>query len=134
MNSTMANKNEWLSALSEDLIVDLTTKLVAIPSRNPPGEEKECAEFILSTLRGWGIDAEPVYDPDPARPQVAAWVEGAGTDMRNLVFDQDIPAVNFGAGDFNVCHKPNEFVPIGDLVRCGHVLLGTILDLLAQPS
>ena len=59
---------DLLDALTEAALVDLTTQLVAIPTRNPPGEESACAEFIYRTLTGWGIEAELIPDPDPERP------------------------------------------------------------------
>jgi len=70
--------SDLVSALDGDLILDLTARLVAIPTRNPPGEEARCAHFVHDTLRGWGIEAELVDEPDPARPQVVAWVRGTG--------------------------------------------------------
>jgi succinyl-diaminopimelate desuccinylase len=50
--------------------------------------------------------------------------------MRNFVVDRGIPAVNFGAGDYTVCHQPDEFVLIPDLVNCARVVMGTAIDLL----
>jgi len=73
-----ADRQAILGALSDELILELTARLVAIPTRNPPGEEKACARFIHETLRGWGIEAELVHEPDPERPQVVAWVRGSG--------------------------------------------------------
>jgi acetylornithine deacetylase/succinyl-diaminopimelate desuccinylase-like protein len=56
----------------------------------------------------------------------------AGTDMRNFVFDADIPAVNFGAGSFVACncHAPDEFVPLDDLIMSAKIVLGTSWDVL----
>ncbi|PWE31377.1 hypothetical protein DDZ14_12740 [Maritimibacter sp. 55A14] len=71
-------RDQIIAALSEDLIVDLTRQLIAIPTRNPPGEEKACAAFIHDTLTGWGIEAELIPAPDPERPQVVAWMRGNG--------------------------------------------------------
>lgn len=73
-----ATATDLVAALDGDLILELTSKLVAIPTRNPPGEEKACARFIHDTLRGWGIESELVEAPDPERPQVVAWVRGTG--------------------------------------------------------
>lgn len=59
-----------VAALPEDLVLELTARMVAIPTRNPPGEERPCAGLIHETLRGWGLEAAltprepPVYDPD----------------------------------------------------------------------
>ncbi|WP_101068000.1 M20 family metallopeptidase [Roseovarius salinarum] len=71
-------KTAILGLLSDALILELTADLVAIPTRNPPGEEAACARFIHDTLTGWGIEAELIDRPDPARPQVVARVAGCG--------------------------------------------------------
>ncbi|MCB0193640.1 MAG: M20 family metallopeptidase [Anaerolineae bacterium] len=73
------NKQTLIEALSEELIVELTSQLVAIPTPNPPGQEKACAEFIKTTLESWGIETEWVLEPDPERPQVVAWQRGTGS-------------------------------------------------------
>lgn len=73
-----SNKEALVSALPGDLILDLTARLVAIPTRNPPGDERSCAEFIHSMLRQWGVEVELVPEPYPERPQVVAWIRGEG--------------------------------------------------------
>lgn len=70
-------RDEILAAVDRDLIVALTKALVAIPTPNPPGGEKPCADFIRETLDGWGVEVETVPEPDPARPQIVAWLRGA---------------------------------------------------------
>ncbi len=64
--------------LPEETILDLTAQLVAIPTPNPPGQEKPCADFILNTLQNWGIEVELFPEPDPDRPQIVAWLRGTG--------------------------------------------------------
>jgi succinyl-diaminopimelate desuccinylase len=54
------DKHALVGSLSDDLILNLTARMVAIPTRNPPGEEKPCADFIYETLTGWGIEAQLV--------------------------------------------------------------------------
>ena len=71
-------KSDILAALDAELILDLTKKLVAIPTVNPPGQEAACARFIHDTLTAWGIEVDLVPKPEPERPQVVAWVRGAG--------------------------------------------------------
>lgn len=61
-----------------DLILDLTERMVAIPTRNPPGNEKPCAELVYRTLTDWGLETEWIEEPYPERPQVVAWVRGSG--------------------------------------------------------
>ena len=53
-----------------------------------------------------------------------------GSDVRNFIYDAGIPTVNFGAGDYRVCHQPNEFVEVDDLMTCARIVLGTVIDLL----
>lgn len=72
------DKQAVLDRLDADLILDLTAKLIAIPTVNPPGQEVACARFIHDTLTGWGVECALVHEPDPARPQVVAFVRGRG--------------------------------------------------------
>jgi len=72
------DKQAIIGGLSEDLILELTARLVEIPTVNPPGREAECARYIHDTLTGWGIEAELVPEPVPDRPQVVARVRGTG--------------------------------------------------------
>jgi len=89
------NKEALIAAISGDLIVDLTTKLVAIPTPNPPGQEKALAEFIVETMQEWGIEVELVPDPDPERPQVVAWLRGSG-DGPTLILNAHMDTVDAG--------------------------------------
>ncbi|MDX1687944.1 MAG: M20 family metallopeptidase [Candidatus Promineifilaceae bacterium] len=91
-----AEKETLVAALSEELIVDLTAELVAIPTPNPPGREKACAEFIFRTLQGWGVEVELVPEPDPERPQVVAWHRGDG-EGPTLILNAHMDTV--GAGE-----------------------------------
>jgi succinyl-diaminopimelate desuccinylase len=80
-------------------ITALTRALVAFPTRNPPGEERACAEFIFDTLRSWGIAAELVTRPQPQRPQVVAWVQGEGGAGPTLILNGHIDTVPEGDAD-----------------------------------
>jgi succinyl-diaminopimelate desuccinylase len=92
----LIDKQKLLKLLSEELILDLASKLVAIPSRNPPGEEKECAEFILRTLVGWGVETELIGKPDVNRPQVVSWLRGTGSG-KTVILNGHLDTV--GEGD-----------------------------------
>jgi len=88
-------KDELIERLDEELILELTKQLVAIPTRNPPGEEKAAAEFIYETLNAWGLETELITEPDPERPQVVAWVRGIGAGP-TLILNGHIDTVREG--------------------------------------
>ncbi|MFC6767823.1 M20 family metallopeptidase [Natrinema soli] len=72
----------------------LISDLVQIETENPPGNEKECAEYIAQWFDEHGIDAELVEEPYPDRPQVGARVgEGDPTLVLNGHIDV-VPAGN----------------------------------------
>jgi len=99
----MATKDAVIDLLSEELIIDLTTQLVAIPTPNPPGQEKACAEFIFDTLQSWGIEVELVAEPEPARPQVVAWQRGTG-EGPTIIINGHMDTVD--AGDLEAWQYP----------------------------
>lgn len=57
-------------------IVKTACDLISIPSRNPPGEEKACAEYIYAKLKEIGIESYLVNAPFPDRPQVVGLLRG----------------------------------------------------------
>ena len=69
-------KANALKRIREEEIVAVLQELVQIPSRNPPGEEKECAEYVMQKMLDWGLVAELISEPFPGRPQVVATYEG----------------------------------------------------------
>lgn len=81
--------------IREEEIVTLLQELVRIPSRNPPGEEKECAEYVMQKMLDWGLVAELIPEPFPDRPQVAATYEGT-EDKPTLVLNGHLDVVPEG--------------------------------------
>lgn len=67
---------EFIEDKDVDLLIKMTQELVRIPSPNPPGNEKGCAEYISRTLTEWGVETEMVFEPYPHRPQVVAMASG----------------------------------------------------------
>ncbi|MFQ5921078.1 MAG: M20 family metallopeptidase, partial [Nitrososphaerales archaeon] len=61
-------------------ILQTASELVRIPSRNPPGEEKRCAEYIHSKLKEFGLETHLVKEPFSERPQVVALARGSGKE------------------------------------------------------
>ncbi len=90
-------------------IIALARALIAFPTRNPPGEERACAEFIFDTLRSWGVAAELIAQPEPQRPQVVAWVRGGGGSGPTLILNGHIDTVPEGSAD-QWPHPPFEAV------------------------
>lgn len=82
-----------------DEAADLLVDLVRIDSRNPPGQEKPCAEFIHETLTGWGIDAEFVTEPYEDRPQVVAEIGDGSEGTNTLVLNGHMDVVSPGDPD-----------------------------------
>jgi acetylornithine deacetylase len=56
-------------------------------------------------------------------------VEGVpyGADMRLLVNEGGIPTILFGPGDVRQSHRPDEFVPLDDLLLATRALALTVL-------
>lgn len=61
-----------LDEIVEQDVVKILRNLVRIPTQNPPGKERECAEYIKNKLDEWGIRATLVPKPFNNRPQVVA--------------------------------------------------------------
>ncbi len=76
-------------------IIKTTCDLISIPSRNPPGEEKACAEYIYNTLKEIGIESYTVNAPFPDRPQVVGILRGK-KDHPALILNGHIDVVPEG--------------------------------------
>lgn len=107
-------KADAMKRISEEEIVGLLRELVRIPSRNPPGEEKECAEYVMKRMLDWGFFPELVREPFPNRPQVV--VAHEGTEARpKLILNGHLDVVPEGDVErWNV-------VPFGGVVKDGKV-------------
>ena len=77
-------------------LTNLIAELVSIETENPPGNERECAEFAREWLQERDVEAELVEKPDPERPQVAARV---GSESPTIVLNGHLDVVP--AGDRN---------------------------------
>lgn len=76
-------KNQAMSFVDQQSLVELLQQMVAIPSRNPPGEERALAEFLVAKALEWGLEAALVPEPFPARPQVV--ITHAGTEGKPVL-------------------------------------------------
>lgn len=77
-------------------LTTLISDLVRIETENPPGNEKECAEYIVEWFDEHGIDAELVKEPYTDRPQVGASI---GEGDPTLVLNGHIDVVPAGDTD-----------------------------------
>lgn len=64
------------STVHRDELTALISDLVQKESENPPGNERECSEYIVEWFAKQGIDAELVAEPYADRPQVGARIGG----------------------------------------------------------
>lgn len=100
--------------IREEEVIRVLQDLVRIPSRNPPGEEKECAEYVIQTMSNWGFVTELITEPFPNRPQVVATYEGT-EDEPTLILNGHLDVVP--EGDV----KKWSVHPFGGLVKDGKV-------------
>jgi succinyl-diaminopimelate desuccinylase len=82
-----------------DELADLAADLVRVPTENPPGDERSCAEFVVEWFDEQDIDATLVDDPgpdsDPDRAQAVAQV-GEENDGPTLVLNGHLDVVPAG--------------------------------------
>jgi acetylornithine deacetylase/succinyl-diaminopimelate desuccinylase family protein len=72
----MGKREVLLEAVEREEILKLTQELVAIPSPNPPGKEKDVALYLTDLFREMGLKVE-MKEVCPDRPNViAVWDSG----------------------------------------------------------
>jgi succinyl-diaminopimelate desuccinylase len=82
-------------------ILQTASELIRIPSRNPPGEERHCAEYIHSRLKEFGLETFLVREPFNDRPQVVALARGKSD--KTMILNGHIDTVPEGnAEDWSV--------------------------------
>jgi acetylornithine deacetylase len=83
-------------AVDDGRLLDLTQRLIAIPTENPPGNERLAAEFLADYCagNGWAVD---VSEAVPGRPNVVARITGRAPGPR-LIFDGHLDVVPAGDG------------------------------------
>ncbi|WP_137284697.1 M20 family metallopeptidase [Halorussus salinisoli] len=83
---------------SDPRLADLAAELVRIPTENPPGGERPCAEFVVEWFTERDIDARLVEKPDADRAQAVAEV-GEREDGPTLVLNGHLDVVPAGDPD-----------------------------------
>src|SRR5215218_3942247 len=88
--SAVAVKDQILSWIEQDRdeLVAFLSRFVAIPSPNPPGDTRECAEWLVAQLRTQGVPVE-VRSAHDHLPNVVGSFE-AGRPGRHLVLNGHI--------------------------------------------
>lgn len=72
------------AATDEHPVIELARELIAYPSENPPGRERDCVNFVLDWFEHAGIPATLIERPESTRPSAAAQVgSGAPTVVLN---------------------------------------------------
>jgi len=70
----------------------ILSKYIAIPTINPPGNEKPGAEYLIETLERFGLTAE-YYETVPGRGAVICRMEGTDPSLKPVVFVNHIDVV-----------------------------------------
>lgn len=107
-------KLERVKSVDSDLLVKVIQELIRIPTQNPPGNEKGCAEYIYRTLTHWGIETKMVFEPFPHRPQVVALVKGKESG-RTLILNGHMDVVPEGS------RSHWKYDPYGGVVEGGRI-------------
>ncbi|MGU3558971.1 M20 family metallopeptidase [Methylobacterium radiotolerans] len=92
--------------------VDLAKQLIRFRSINPPGEEKECSEFIARLLTGYGFDVVS-YEFARDRPTLVARMPGTANG-KPLCFTGHIDVVPLGSNEW-------QFPPFDGIVQDGRL-------------
>lgn len=87
---------EAQSAVDDDRLLDLAQRLIAIPTENPPGNERQAAAFLADYFadNGWSVD---VSEFEPGRPNVVVQIAGREAGPQ-LIFDGHLDVVPAGDG------------------------------------
>ncbi len=107
-------KIETLESFDIDLLIRVTQDLIRIPTQNPPGNEKGCAEYIQSTLSQWGVETKMISEPLPHRPQIMATVNGKEAGP-TLILNGHMDVVPEGS------RNQWKYDPYGGVVEAGRV-------------
>ena len=87
----MNDLHRWIR---KNELVDLTTRLVQIPTENPPGNEKAAVPFLKSTLSKMGFKTKTVLSPKKRWNIIAEKRWGKGG--RTLIFNGHLDVVPSG--------------------------------------
>lgn len=96
------DKREVLELLHEDEIIELLQRMIEFKTVNPPGNEKQLAEFLAGRMNSFGINAT-VDSLSENRANVTGRMKGTGT-RKSLLFNGHLDTVP--PGDIEWEHGP----------------------------
>ena len=82
--------------------VELLRQLIRFDTTNPPGNERECVEFVRGLVEDAGVETE-LYAKDPARPNLVARLRGSG-ERAPLLLQGHVDVVTTASQDWT--HPP----------------------------
>jgi succinyl-diaminopimelate desuccinylase len=91
-----------LGQIDEAELVGLLGELIRFKSVNPPGNEREIAEYVGQTLSEAGLEVE-VVPHGPDRASVVAWLKGSG-EVPGLLYTGHLDVVPLGDDEW--LHDP----------------------------
>lgn len=143
----------WASTVAENVVIE---GRFGVAIEESPAQAKQILENVVRataeadpwlrahppTLEWWGGQFAPaaIRTNHPIIKTVARQYEEitgdapilrgltAGTDMRLLINQANIPTILFGAGDLRKAHQFDEYVPLAELKTLTQTLVLTILD------
>nr|MBA2276165.1 M20/M25/M40 family metallo-hydrolase [Chloroflexia bacterium] len=91
---------------------------------HPPTIEWFGGQFASAEVSADAPICTALGDAHEALAGTPVAIEGVpyGADMRHFIRFGGMPCVMYGAGDGNVCHAPDEFIPIDDLLTAAKTL------------
>ena len=89
--------------VDREKILRLTSSLVKIPSENPPGNEREVANYLESEMKKIGFKISR-YDFKPGRPNLIGRLKTG--DGRTIIFDGHMDTVPAGNPDLWITKDP----------------------------
>ncbi|MBC7261683.1 MAG: M20/M25/M40 family metallo-hydrolase, partial [Chloroflexi bacterium] len=98
----MNKEGELLRLIKEDELVHLCQDMVRIKTVNPPGNERENADYIAEFLRKAGIEVE-ILAHSETRATVVARLKGSG-EKPGLLYSGHLDVVPVGAQEW--LHDP----------------------------
>ncbi len=107
-------RTDILQGLDDREIIDLTRKLIQIPSENPPGKLEEITRFTAGYLKDKSIEVE-IMTGKPGFPVILAGHKGSSPGP-TLILNGHLDVVPAGA------RKGWDFDPFGGAVEDGYIL------------